>query len=58
MGFKTTPIDFLEDNQENKKLKQELMRKYEIQDEGDVDHKFWDLMMTEYVSHLYWLNQI
>jgi hypothetical protein len=58
MAFKTTPINFLEDIPANKKLKQELLRKYEIMDEADVAHPCWDLMMSEYVSELYSLAQL
>lgn len=53
MAFKTTNIDLLESIPANKKLKEELLRKYEIMDEGDITHPFWDLMMSEYVSELY-----
>lgn len=58
MGFKTTPIDFLESIPGNKKLKEELLSKYEIQQESDIDHPCWDLMMSDYVSQLYNLVHI
>jgi hypothetical protein len=57
MGFKTTPMNFLENIPENRMLKEELLKKYEI-NENDIEHPCWDLMMTEYVSQIYCLVQI
>jgi len=58
MAFKTTPINFLENIPENKELKKTLMKTYGIQHEDNIDHPLWDLMMTDYVSHIYGLVQM
>lgn len=58
MGFKTTTMNFLEDIPEYKKLKEEIMKSYDIKHEDDIDHPLWDVMMSDYVSQVYCLHQI